>query len=117
MALVLVVDDEEVLLEMIAVLVEELGHESVIASSGCEALTLLHHQTAMPNLVITDIMMPAMSGLELAQHIRDDERLATVPIILISAGGKPPSTHPADHFLPKPFSIEQMVSLIEHCVR
>lgn len=112
MALVLVVDDEAVLAEMIAALVEDLGHEAHVASNGHEALRSLATVTLSPALIISDIMMPQMSGLELVQELRADPRYSAVPIILMSAASYPSDTQDADLFIPKPFDINRLISVI-----
>jgi CheY-like chemotaxis protein len=112
MALVLVVDDEDVLADMIAALVEDLGHEARVASNGREALRSLAVTTQSPALIISDIMMPQMSGLELLRALRADDRYQSVPIILMSAAARPSDTHEADLFIPKPFDINKLIGLI-----
>jgi len=117
MALVLVVDDEEVLAEMIASLVEDLGHEARVANNGREALRSLATITYSPALIISDIMMPQMSGLELAHTLRADPRYSAVPIILMSAAARPGDTQDANLFIPKPFDINRLISLIEGYIK
>ncbi|MBC8076419.1 MAG: response regulator [Chloroflexales bacterium] len=107
------VDDEEVLAEMIASLVEDLGHEARVASNGREALRSLSTITYSPALIISDIMMPHMSGLELVQVLRADPRYSAVPIILMSAAPQSGDTQDANLFIPKPFDINRLISLIE----
>jgi CheY-like chemotaxis protein len=112
MALVLVVDDEDVLAEMIAALVEDLGHEARVASNGREALRSLATIAYSPALIISDIMMPQMGGLEFVQALRADPRFQTVPIFLMSAAARPGDAQEADLFIPKPFDINQLIALI-----
>ena len=112
MVRVLIVDDEYILLDMIAALIEELGYESIVAANGHEALAILHAQPVPPSLIITDVMMPRMNGVELAHTIRTEPRFAEVPIILMSAGGELPLTPDASYFLHKPFSIDQIADVI-----
>ncbi len=114
MATVLVIDDEDVLLEMIAALIEEIGHRAVTATSGKEALTLLHSEDERPALIISDVMMPQLSGAELTQVIKNDPRFRDVPVVLMSAAGRPPREHAADEFLHKPFDLDVLEALIEH---
>lgn len=117
MARVLVVEDEDVLSEMIAALVDDLGYESVVAASGQDALALLKASAEPPALIISDIMMPKMSGVELMRVVRDDTQFAHVPIILMSAGGRPANIQGANYFLHKPFNIDQLADLIDRLVR
>jgi CheY-like chemotaxis protein len=82
MALIVVADDEFMLATLLADILEDEGHEVEIASHGIEALEQIH--VRRPALLITDFMMPLMTGLELAQAIRADEDLSDLPIILVS---------------------------------
>jgi len=82
MALILVADDEYLLAVLLADTLVEEGHEVVIASNGRAALERMRERR--PALVITDFMMPIMTGLELAEAVRADAELADVPIILVS---------------------------------
>lgn len=117
MARVMVVDDEDVLLEMIATLIEDLGHESVSATSGQEALRYLKDGHEPPSLVISDVMMPRMNGVELLNAIRADTRLQSVPVVLMSAAGRPAHAHNASFFLHKPFELDTLADLIEQFVK
>jgi len=84
-ARVLVVDDDRPVLETLCDLVAELGHESVPAGGGREALELF---AARPcDLVITDLFMPEMNGLEFIRHLR--ELSPEIPVILLTAAAPP----------------------------
>lgn len=113
MASVMVVDDEDVLLEMIAALIEDIGHQAVVATNGKEALAALKNADELPLLVISDVMMPQMDGIALARAIKTDPRSCDVPIVLMSAASRPPENGVADHFIHKPFDLERIEILIE----
>lgn len=113
MASVMIVDDEDVLLEMIAALIEDIGHRAVVATNGKEALEVLNAEHELPLLVISDVMMPQMDGVALARAIKQDPRACTVPIILMSAASRPPQDGVADHFIHKPFDLDRIELLIE----
>ena len=82
MALIVVADDEHLLAFMLADILEDEGHEVATAAHGQDALEQI--RTRRPALLITDFMMPVMTGLELAQAIRADQEIADLPIILVS---------------------------------
>lgn len=115
MAVVLVVDDEDVLVEMIASLVEDLGHTPVVATNGREALELLRRGPP-PTLIISDLMMPKMNGAELTSAIRGDRALSHIPIILMSAALRSQDQIPADRFIHKPFDLNALTELIEQFI-
>ncbi len=111
---VLIVDDEDVLLEMIATLMEEAGFVPLEATNGREALALLDAASDTPSVVISDIMMPHIGGIELAKLLKSDPRYQHVPIILMSAAGRPPESDIADYFLYKPFDLDGLVELVDY---
>jgi CheY-like chemotaxis protein len=82
MALILVADDEVLLAEMLADLLEDAGYEVLTASHGKSALDLI--RSRRPDLLITDFMMPLMTGLELAEAVRADGDMRALPIILVT---------------------------------
>ena len=113
MARVLVIDDEDTLLAMVAELLEDLGHQPLLATNGHEALALLCGGAQAPALIIADVMMPRMNGIALAEAIKKDPQLRSIPIILMSAAGRPAGSHVAELFLAKPFDLNVLASLIE----
>ncbi len=110
MSLVLVADDEPAVLEVLTEVVEDLGHEVVRAHDGREALHLARAQR--PNLVVTDHMMPRLSGVELCRALRTDEVLSAVPVILLSAA-IPPEAVEAHAWLSKPFELDEFEALVK----
>lgn len=113
MATVLVVDDEDVLLEMMAELIEETGHHAVTSTNGKEALALLDTEHEPPALIIADVMMPQLNGAELTYVIKNNPQFGDVPVVLMSAAGRPPHDHVADEFLHKPFDLDVLEALIQ----
>ncbi len=116
MAKVMVVDDEDVLLEMLATLIEDLGHQPVTATNGQEALAILSAPGEAPALVLSDVMMPRMNGVDLAREIKTDPRLQSIPVLLMSAAIRPATGNMADHFIHKPFDMGAVADLIERYV-
>src|SRR5688500_14811909 len=113
MAKVLVVDDENALLDMLAALVEDLGHEPITATNGREALMRLAEASEPPELILSDVMMPRMGGVEFAATVKNDPALREVPIILMSAASRPREAMVCDDFVHKPCDIDMLATLIE----
>ncbi len=109
MSLVLVADDEPAVREVLSQVVEDLGHDVIQARDGEEAWHLA--RARRPNLIVTDHMMPRLSGLDLCRRLRGDEVLGGVPIILLSAV-LPHGAPEAYAFLHKPFEITEFEGLI-----
>ena len=82
MALIAVVDDEFLLADLLAGLLVAEGHEVMTAPHGRAALQMIRDRK--PALVITDFMMPLMTGLELTQTLRADDGLGDIPVILVT---------------------------------
>jgi two-component system, sensor histidine kinase and response regulator len=104
--LMLVVDDDAGNRDVLSRRLERLGHQVVTASSGTEALQLMR-ETAF-DVVLLDIMMPDMDGYEVLGHVKGDERLKQVPVIMISAIDEVQSVvrcidAGAEDYLTKPF--------------
>lgn len=112
----MVVDDEDVLVDMVASLIEDLGMRAVVASNGQEALASLQQMQGAPALILSDIMMPQMNGTELASAVKHDPRLRDVPVILMSAAGHPVGASTADGFIHKPFDLDLLLDLIERYI-
>jgi CheY-like chemotaxis protein len=110
MSLVLVADDEPAVLDALSQVVEDLGHQVVRAHDGKEALQLA--RARKPNLVVTDHMMPRLSGLDLVRQLREDDGLRDVPVLLLSAALPPGSSSEARAFLPKPFELSEFEQLV-----
>jgi len=109
MSLVLVADDEPAVLEVLSQVVEDLGYEVLRARDGEEAFGLA--RVRRPQLVVTDHMMPRLSGLELCRKLKGDPHLKDVPVILLSAV-LPQGVPEASAFLHKPFEITDFEALI-----
>src|SRR4029078_6427110 len=79
---ILIVDDDDKVLDLLLELLAQEGYEVSGARNGSEALDLA--VTFEPDVVISDVVMPVLDGLELCRRLKDDERTTYVPILLIS---------------------------------
>jgi len=113
--LILVVDDENSLRTLVAEILSSEGYEVIQASDGLEALEMARQYR--PSLILSDIMMPHMSGLELITALRQHPSTASIPVILLSAAYilPPDQTNPKGvaAFLAKPFDIATLAALVE----
>jgi DNA-binding response OmpR family regulator len=107
---VLIVEDEEHIAEALAFIIEDAGYAVLIAHNGKEALGIITQ--AVPDLVISDLMMPQMSGAQLLEALRAQGK-TTLPIVLMSAAGREhiPAVG-ADATLGKPFEIAEIDALL-----
>jgi DNA-binding response OmpR family regulator len=112
MKTILIVDDEFDLTGTLRCILEEEGYRAAICSNGKEALDRL--RSLRPDLVLMDVMMPALSGFEVLRSMRQTPALRTVPVVLMSAA--PPGVKREGYdwqaFLCKPFTIETLVRTV-----
>jgi DNA-binding NtrC family response regulator len=110
---VLIVDDEANVRKVLTALLEQAGYRTSPAASGEEALDLVRAQD--PDLVLTDLRMPGMDGLELLRTLR--EEFPEIPVVLLTAHGTVEAAveamkRGAHDFLTKPFDKEQVVQVL-----
>ena len=108
-ATILVADDESFIVDLLAEVLEDEGHRVVRAYNGAEARERVERDR--PDLILTDNMMPRLSGLELIAWLHGRPDLA-VPVILMSAVTPIPAPPPPTHFLPKPFDLEDVLARV-----
>lgn len=112
---VLVVEDDDDIREVVASALASEGFQVYQAESGVRALELLR-EMPHPSLILADLMMPIMSGWELIKALSEDDRLATLPVVVVSA---------VDHDAPqgfrrvkKPFDLDELIRIVaELCLR
>jgi DNA-binding response OmpR family regulator len=112
---VLLVEDDPVILRLLEVNFELEGFDVVLARDGAEGIDLAH--TERPDLVISDIMMPKVSGLELVAALKGDDATAAIPIILLSAKAQSADLKAgmeagADDYVTKPFEPLDLVDRV-----
>jgi CheY-like chemotaxis protein len=108
---VLIVEDDEDLRELFAEVLSEAGYGVNHAENGKVALDVLEQSDDLC-LVLLDLMMPIMSGPELARRMKQSPRLAAMPIVALSAGGQPSDVPQADVFLRKPLEPEKLLEVV-----
>jgi CheY-like chemotaxis protein len=106
---VLVVDDESNMRFLIRMILERAGYEVVEAAHGAAALDRV--KESRPDMMVTDLMMPVMSGRELVERLRADPETASLPIIVVSANSSSVATA-ADAVLGKPFDPDALVAAV-----
>jgi CheY-like chemotaxis protein len=112
---ILIVDDEFGLAEMLREMLRDEGYDVCLAINGRLALEILGERSI--DLVITDIMMPVMDGVELAAAIRASDRYRDIPIVIMTSLPSLPR-HQSDLFdavLRKPFTPDLLLSTIDAC--
>ena len=109
---VLIVDDEPDVLFLLRLTLEHAGYRVEEAPHGAAALDLIRR--LLPDLIITDLMMPVVDGRELIHRLREKAETASLPIMLLSAS--PDDRSGADRVMRKPFDPRQLMRAIEELV-
>ncbi len=113
---VLLVDDDLMLRDLARRMLERIGHDVVVAASGAEALELLGSSAAMVSILVTDLTMPVMSGIDLIAEVK--RRHPHLPILAISGYSMHAAVRQELHtravtFLAKPFSADDLLQALE----
>ena len=114
MAKLLVVDDDAAIADSLRALLESKGYEALSASDGQAAADLAARE--MPDVVLLDLMLPKLPGLEVCRRLKADPRTKGIKIILMTGMGWTAETETAsgpDDWVVKPFSTESLLEKIE----
>ncbi len=119
-ATILVVEDEPAIQELIAYNLKQAGHQPLRADNAEQAINLV--QSALPDLVLLDWMLPGQSGIDFARRLRTDKRTRTVPIIMLTARSDEQDKLTgldagADDYITKPFSPRELNARIKAVLR
>lgn len=112
---ILAVDDEKHILRLVQINLEKAGYDVVTASNGREALEAVAAQK--PALIVMDVMMPEMDGLEALQKLKDDPATADIPVVMLTAKAQDADVFQgwqsgADLYLTKPFNPIELLTFV-----
>jgi two-component system chemotaxis response regulator CheY len=113
----LVIDDSQTMRKFVVQALEERGFEVTTATSGFEALKILAQDRAF-NVIVTDVNMPTINGLEVVRSVRKNPSRASTPIIIISTDGAEKDRERgmnlgANAYVTKPFTPEALLEVVE----
>lgn len=120
MPTIFVADDDPILLRGLDVALSRRGHAVRTAAGGRALLELL--ETERPDLLVVDLMMPEMDGLEVLRELRATGRCSDVPVLVVTAAGDAgiagaASRCGAAEVIAKPFRLQDLVRRIESCLK
>jgi DNA-binding response OmpR family regulator len=114
--MILAVDDSDEILWLLERMLESAGHQVMLGRNGREALALAHAHR--PELIVMDVMMPEMDGLEAVKSLRACDETSRIPVILVSAKGEEDDVAAgyesgADSYVAKPFTRKQILTAVD----
>ncbi len=117
---ILVIEDEEDILELIRYNLEREGYRVVCAESGEKGLEIARRQR--PDLLLLDLMLPGLDGLEVCKRLKTDNSIATLPIVMVTARGEEADVVTglelgAEDYVTKPFSPRVLVARVRAVLR
>jgi two-component system, OmpR family, alkaline phosphatase synthesis response regulator PhoP len=117
---ILVVDDEQSILELVRYNLARQGYRVLVAETGESALSLGNEN--LPDLIVLDLMLPGMDGLDVCRHLKADPQTQHIPVILLTARGQEEDIATgmemgADDYITKPFSPKVLISRIRAALR
>ena len=112
---ILIVDDEEDLLEILRTHLEDEGYHVMVACNGIEGLEIAKHEK--PDLILLDIAMPRMGGLQMLETLKGLKGFAATPVVMLTAQGQTSNILEADRlraadFLIKPFTHKELLQTV-----
>ncbi|HEY9177811.1 MAG TPA: response regulator [Flavipsychrobacter sp.] len=118
--LVVVAEDHIELNEFIAQSLVQSGYRCLRAYNGREALRLVEKH--LPDIVITDLMMPEMSGEELVAAVKESDSIGHIPIVVLTAKNQVDNRIDlyqagADNYIPKPFKMDELLAVVENVLK
>jgi len=112
---ILIIEDDDIVRELMGVALLKRGYEVTVAEDGVEGYDIAVF--LKPDLIVTDIRMPAADGLHLMRRVRDTPSLEDVPILVTTAFGTGTATfslqHGADAYEPKPIDLQSFLATVE----
>jgi len=118
---IMVVDDEPDILISIGQMLEISGYSVIKACDGKECLQKLNELNTIPDLIILDIMMPEISGWDVAAKIKENPKWDKIPIVFLTAKGDTMSIGmgemASEDYIVKPFDINNLISRIQNILK
>lgn len=114
---ILIVDDEQDIVAVLELRLKSAGYEVITANNGKEALQRIKER--LPNLIITDVLMPEMDGFVFYKELKKDKLTADIPVIILTARGKMEDAFDSvgvDDFLVKPFDAKYLTEKVERLI-
>lgn len=118
--LVLIAEDHEELNSFLAGSLQQEGFRSIQAYNGKDAMKLIEEH--LPDIIISDLMMPEMTGEELVAHVKSSDKTGHIPILILSAKNQIDDrvdlySRGADNYISKPFKMEEIIAIVDNTLK
>ena len=114
---ILYIEDEETMLELARHILKISGYKLSVATSGQQGLSMIRQHK--PDVLLLDLMMPDINGWDVYRHIKSDETLADIPVIVITAKHQDTCRRiiedlpPVEEYITKPFDVEGLINSVQ----
>jgi len=116
---ILLVEDEKAIQLLISYNLEKLKYKTIIKETAEEGLEFLEMNESLPQIIITDVLLPGMNGINFCKLVKSNPSMSHIPVIIFSSvdfdfyreGAEKAG---ADYFLTKPFRIKDFINLIQN---
>ncbi len=120
MKTILIIEDESDLAELVSFNLEKEGYRTLVASNGTAGLELLRQES--PDLILLDLMLPGLTGIEICKYLKGNARTAGIPVIMVTAKGEEIDRVVgfevgAEDYIVKPFSLRELSLRIKAVLR
>ena len=117
---IVIVEDEPDILDVLSYNLKREGYDVATSQNGAKGLDLI--QRLKPNLVLLDLMLPGMDGLDVCRNLKNNRSTANIPVIMLTAKGEESDVVlglgiGADDYIPKPFSPKELVARVKAVLR
>lgn len=116
---ILLVEDEKAIQTLVVYHLEKMNYKVIVKESAEEAIEHLKNSDSLPSLIITDVLLPGMNGINFCRLIKNDPKTSDIPVIILSSVDfdfyrQGAENSGADYFLTKPFRIKDFINIINN---
>ncbi|MCX8056420.1 MAG: response regulator [Ignavibacteria bacterium] len=117
--LILLVEDEKSIQTLVTYHLEKLNYKVVVKENGEDAIKFLEETNVLPDLIITDVLLPNMNGINFCRLVKTNPKTSDIPVIILSSVDfdfyrQGAQNSGADYFLTKPFRIKDFINIIKN---
>ena len=113
---ILIIDDDKVIRDTLGFILQEEGYSTTLAANGQEGLDLLANAERLPDVILLDIMMPVLNGIQFRQEQLNKPDIKRIPTIIMSADHsvhKNCASLGCKHVLKKPIDLDELLAILE----